>query len=226
MFYHNECKMDHRFHNEVAIPFGNIFLKGELVVPSKAEAVVIFSHGSGSSRFSSRNRLVADHLQQKNFGTLLFDLLTEPEDQEYANRFDIGLLTGRLIAATTWLEEQEEIKGCKIGFFGASTGAASALRAASILSQIGAVVSRGGRPDLAMDSLAEVQAPTLLIVGSNDHDVLILNRKAYFHLKCVKKLQVVDGASHLFEEPGALQKVCEFAADWFEKYLQHAKVPI
>lgn len=211
--------MDFRFHNEITVPFGNIELKGELIIPSKAEAVIIFSHGSGSSRFSSRNRMVADYLHKKNLGTLLFDLLTESEDQQYANRFDIGLLTGRLITVTTWLESQEVMKNCKVGFFGASTGAASALRAASILPQIGAVVSRGGRPDLAMDSLSRIKTPTLLIVGSLDHDVLILNRKAYFQLGCERKLRIVEGASHLFEESGTMQKVCEYAADWFEKYL-------
>jgi dienelactone hydrolase len=216
--------MDFRFHNEVIVSFGNIGLKGQLVIPSKAEAIVIFSHGSGSSRFSPRNQMVADYLHQKNLGTLLFDLLTEEEDQQYSNRFDIELLTGRLIAATTWLERQDFAKGCTIGFFGASTGAASALRAASILPQIGAIVSRGGRPDLAMDSLHRVQAPTLLIVGSFDHDVLILNRKAYFQLECEKEFKIVKGASHLFEEPGAMQKVCEHASRWFEKYLQPVKV--
>jgi dienelactone hydrolase len=168
--------------------------------------------------------MVADYLHQRNLGTLLFDLLTEREDQQYSNRFNIELLTGRLIAATAWLEEREAVRGCKIGFFGASTGAASALRAASILPQIGAVISRGGRPDLASDSLHWVKAPTLLIVGSLDHDVLILNRKAYFQLECEKEFKIVKGASHLFEEPGAMQKVCEHAGNWFEKYLQLVKI--
>ena len=216
--------MDFRFHNELTVPFGNIGLKGELIIPSKAEAVVIFSHGSGSSRFSPRNRMVAEFLHQNNIGTFLFDLLTKREDQQYTNRFDIELLTGRLIAATTWLEEREAMKGCKIGFFGASTGAASALRASSILPQINAVVSRGGRPDLAMDFLHRVKAPTLLIVGSLDHDVLLLNRTAYFQLECEKEFKIVKGASHLFEEPGAMQKVCEHAADWFQKYLEPVKI--
>ncbi|HEX6847784.1 MAG TPA: dienelactone hydrolase family protein [Chitinophagaceae bacterium] len=216
--------MDFRFHNELTVPFGNIGLKGELIIPSKAEAVVIFSHGSGSSRFSPRNRMVADFLHQNNIGTFLFDLLTEREDQEFTNRFDIELLTGRLMAATTWLEEREVMKGCRIGFFGASTGAASALRASSILPQIGAVVSRGGRPDLAMDFLHRVKAPTLLIVGGLDHDVLQLNRTAYFQLACEKEFKIVKGASHLFEEPGAMQKVCEHAADWFQKYLEPVKI--
>jgi pimeloyl-ACP methyl ester carboxylesterase len=216
--------MNFRFHNEVTIPFGNIQLKGELIIPSNANAVVIFSHGSGSSRFSLRNKMVAEYLHHKKLGTLLFDLLTEIEDQNYNNRFDIGLLTGRLITATTWLEQQDVMKNCRIGFFGASTGAASALRAAAILPQIGAVVSRGGRPDLALDALPNVKAPTLLIVGSFDQDVLILNRKAYFQLGCDKELKIVKGASHLFEEPGTMQKVCVYASEWFEKYLLHAKI--
>lgn len=216
--------MNFRIHKEVSIPFGNIQLKGELIIPSNAKAVVIFSHGSGSSRFSPRNRMVADYLHHNNLGTLLFDLLTEKEDREYANRFDIGLLTGRLIAATTWLEERKVMNDCRLGFFGASTGAASALRAASILPQIEAVVSRGGRPDLAMDVLPQVKAPTLLIVGGLDHDVLRLNRDAYFQLQCEKEFRIVKGASHLFEEAGTMQEVCEQASKWFEKYLLPAKV--
>ena len=174
--------MNFRFHNEVVVPFGNIELEGELIIPSNANAVVIFSHGSGSSRFSPRNKMVSDYLHHRGLGTLMFDLLTGKEDREYSNRFDIGLLTGRLITVTTWLEQRDVMKDCRIGFFGASTGAASALRAAAILPQIGAVVSRGGRPDLAMNALPNVKAPTLLIVGGLDHDVLILNRKAYFQL--------------------------------------------
>lgn len=216
--------MNFRFHNEVVVPFGNIELEGELIIPSNANAVVIFSHGSGSSRFSPRNKMVSDYLHHHGLGTLLFDLLTEKEDREYANRFDIGLLTGRLITVTTWLEQRDVMKDCRIGVFGASTGAASALRAAAILPQIGAVVSRGGRPDLAMNALPNVKAPTLLIVGGLDHDVLMLNRKAYYQLDCDKEFKIVKGASHLFEEAGAMQKVCEYAADWFEKYLLPAKV--
>lgn len=218
--------MNFRFHNEIAISFGNIQLKGELIIPSDTNAIVIFSHGSGSSRFSPRNKLVADYLHQKKLGTLLFDLLTEVEDQQYANRFNIELLTERLITATTWLEQQELMKDCRIGFFGASTGAASALRAASILPQIAALVSRGGRPDLAIDVLHKVKAPTLLIVGGFDHDVLRLNRNAYFQLECKKEFKIIKGASHLFEESGAMQKVCEYASDWFEKYLLPANISI
>lgn len=216
--------MNFKQHSQVEIPFGSIQLKGELIIPSNANSVIIFSHGSGSSRFSPRNKMVADFLHQHEFGTLLFDLLTEAEDQQYSNRFDIGLLTGRLVTATTWLEQREGMKNFRIGYFGASTGAASALRAAAILPQIGAVVSRGGRPDLAMEALHNVKAPTMLIVGSFDHDVLVLNRKAYFQLECEKKLKIIKGASHLFEEPGAMQEVCECAAEWFEKYLQPARI--
>lgn len=214
--------MDLRFHKEVDIPIGKVTLKGELLIPAKAEGIVIFSHGSGSSRFSSRNQQVAKYLNKKNFGTLLFDLLTEEEDKVYQTRFDIGLLTKRLAGATEWLEELPAAKNCRIGYFGASTGAASALKAAAILSEISAVVSRGGRPDLAMDELHNVDAPTLLIVGSLDFDVLQLNKEAYEKIKGVKKLEVVDGATHLFEEPGKMEIISELAANWFEKYLQPA----
>jgi len=216
--------MDLRFHNEVTIPVGKIMLHGELVIPLKAEAIIIFSHGSGSSRFSPRNQMVAKYLHKKNFGTLLFDLLTEEEDQQYHNRFDIELLTKRLAGATKWLERLPAAKDSRIGFFGASTGAASALKAAAYLPDIGAVVSRGGRPDLAMDNLPDVEAPALLIVGSLDYDVLKLNQAAYMQLECEKKLEVIEGATHLFEEQGMMEKVCEIAANWFEKHLQPAAI--
>ncbi len=206
-------------HNEVNIPVGEITLKGELFIPPKANAVIIFSHGSGSSRFSKRNQMVAKYLHQKNFGTLLFDLLTEKEDQNYSNRFDIDLLTKRLAGATEWLERLPAAKDRLVGYFGASTGAASALKAAAYLPKISAIVSRGGRPDLAMDVLEKVEAPTLLIVGSLDYDVLQLNKEAYRQLNCEKKLEVIEGASHLFEESGMLEQVCEKADEWFEKYL-------
>jgi len=164
--------LDFRFYNEVQIPSGKAKLEGELIIPLSAESVVIFSHGSGSSRFSSRNRMVASHLHQNNIGTLLFDLLTEEEDKLYQNRFNINLLTQRLCNATTWLEQFPATKDCTFGFFGASTGAASALKAATILPQITTVVSRGGRPDLAMEELHKIKIPVLLIVGSRDSDVL------------------------------------------------------
>ena len=211
--------MDFRFHQEVAIPVSNVRLQGELIVPLKTKAIIIFSHGTGSSRLSPRNQIVARYLQKKNFGTLLFDLLTEKEDQQYHNRFDIDLLTKRLIGATEWLEKQPAAQGCRLGYFGASTGAASALKAAAYITQIGAVVSRGGRPDLAMDVLNKVEAPTLLIVGSLDTDVLQLNKEAYIQLECDKALEIIKGATHLFEEEGKMQEVCERAGAWFEKYL-------
>lgn len=214
---------DIRFHKEVNIPAGKVTVQGELIIPAKAKAVIIFSHGSGSSRFSKRNQMVAEFLHQKNFGTLLFDLLTEEEDKYYNNRFNIDLLTKRLAGATEWLEEHPAAKECRIGFFGASTGAASALRAATVLRRVEAVVSRGGRPDLALESLSKVTAPTLLIVGSFDYDVLRLNKKAYEELECEKKLEVVEGATHLFEGPGKMEIVSELAANWFEKYLTAVK---
>lgn len=211
--------MGFRFHKEVTVQVGNVDLKGELIIPADATAIIIFSHGSGSGRLSPRNQMVAQYLHQRNFGTLLFDLLTEMEDRSYYNRFDIELLTKRLISVSEWLAEQAAAKGCCFGYFGASTGAASALKAASCQSQIEAVVSRGGRPDLAMDDLSNVNAPTLLIVGGLDHDVLQLNKEAYLRLNCEKKLEVIEGATHLFEEPGKMEIVAELAADWFKKYL-------
>ena len=186
--------------------------------------MIIFSHGSGSSRFSERNQIVAKYLHEMNLGTLLFDLLTEEEDQHYDNRFDINLLTKRLVGATEWMERLPAAKDCRIGYFGASTGAASALQAAAYLIEIGAVVSRGGRPDLAMDVLKNVEAPTLLIVGSLDYDVLQLNKDAYIQLECEKNVEVVVGATHLFEEPGKMEIVSELACNWFKKYLIDTEV--
>lgn len=218
--------MDFRCHKELSIPVGKVTLKGELIIPEKATAIVIFSHGSGSSRMSPRNRKVAKHLQEMGFGTLLLDLLTPLEDKQSFNRFDIELLTLRLIGATKWLGALSEALNCSIGYFGASTGAASALKAAADLPQVNAVVSRGGRPDLAMDVLRKVKAPTLLIVGSLDHDVLELNKMAYQQLNCEKKLELVSGASHLFEEYGALDKVTEMAGGWFSRYLLAIPRPV
>jgi putative phosphoribosyl transferase len=212
--------MDYRFNSEVSIPVRNVILKGELIIPLKAKAIVVFSHGSGSSRLSPRNKLVAESLHEKNVGTLLFDLLTTEEDKHYRNRFDIELLTKRLIGATEWMEKIPAAKDCKIGYFGASTGAASALKAASYLPQIDAVVSRGGRPDLALENLPNVTAPTLLIVGSLDYDVLKLNEEAFAKIGGTKKLEVVEGATHLFEEAGMMEQVIELAVAWFQKYLQ------
>ena len=204
---------------EVSIPVNNITLKGDLVVPQNATAIVVFSHGSGSSRFSTRNQMVAEYLRERNFGTLLFDLLTTQEDADYDNRFNIDLLSSRLISATEWLRANSATKDLNVGYFGASTGAASALQAAANLKWVGAVVSRGGRPDLAMRFVERVEAPTLLIVGGFDTVVLELNQKVLQRLHCPKELVVVEGATHLFEEPGKLNKVAELAAEWFEKYL-------
>lgn len=212
--------MDPRFIKETDIHIDHISLKGELVIPMNAEAIVIFSHGSGSSRFSKRNQFVAAFLHKKGFGTLLFDLLTEEEDQEYSNRFDIDLLTKRLIGVTQWLKEVPEARHYPVCYFGASTGAASALDAAVALPEVNAIVSRGGRPDLALQDLGQVKAATLLLVGSRDEEVLQLNRKAFMKLNCEKSLDIIQGASHLFEEQGAMSQVCERAAAWFEKYHQ------
>jgi dienelactone hydrolase len=209
------------FHDtkEVTIQAGSVTLTGELTIPDKARAIIIFSHGSGSSRLSPRNRKVARDLQKTGLGTLLLDLLTPQEDEQYANRFDIELLTRRLISATRWISTLSEAHNCSIGYFGASTGAASALKAAAELSQVNAIVSRGGRPDLAMDALDKVKAPTLLVVGSLDYEVLDLNTLAYNKLNCEKKLEIIPGASHLFEEFGALDKVAQMAGRWFSRHL-------
>ncbi len=201
---------------QVEIPSGGIVLEGALALPSRARAAVIFAHGSGSSRHSPRNRSVADVLHQAGIGTLLFDLLTHAEDVAYANRFDIELLTERLIAATAWMRRGKLTGSLKLGYFGASTGSAAALSAAAELGEeIKAVVSRGGRPDLAGDALARVKAPVLLIVGGNDYQVINLNRQAYAMIHAEKKLEIVPGATHLFEEHGALEAVSRIAANWF-----------
>jgi putative phosphoribosyl transferase len=211
--------METRYQNAVTIPVDNILLQGELVIPAPATAVILFSHGSGSSHRSPRNQKVAQALRDAGFGTLLFDLLTADEDACFSNRFAIDLLTERLIAATRWVESLPETQDCRIGYFGASTGAAAALKAAAQLPAAGAIVSRGGRPDLAMDVLDEVTAPTLLIVGSLDTDVLSMNRQAFVRLNGEKQLEVVEGATHRFEEPGALEQVCGLAKNWFRAQL-------
>lgn len=205
----------------VKIPAGSVELNGELILPPAAAGVVLFAHGSGSSRFSPRNTYVAKVLQQQGIGTLLFDLLTRAEDQDYAQRFDIELLTQRLLAATAWLQANPETKSLKTGYFGASTGAAAALQAAAEMQDVvAAVVSRGGRPDLAGEAaLSQVTAPTLLIVGGADYGVIELNEQAYVLLKCKKRLSLVPGATHLFEEPGTLEQAAQLAADWFLRYL-------
>jgi pimeloyl-ACP methyl ester carboxylesterase len=204
----------------VKISVDGVILEGDLTVPDKASAVVIFSHGSGSSRFSARNNFVAQQLQRKGIATFLVDLLTPHEDEVSANRFDIGLLTERLIAITQQLVKKSEVKSLPLGYFGASTGAASALRAAVRLPKlVKAVVSRGGRPDLSLIFLKLVQAPTLLIVGEMDHEVIGLNRLAYDKLHCIKRFSIVPKATHLFEEEGALEEVASLASQWFSQYL-------
>ncbi|MGB8347945.1 MAG: dienelactone hydrolase family protein [Ktedonobacteraceae bacterium] len=205
----------------VHIPADSVLLEGSLALPEHALGVVVFVHGSGSSRFSPRNNAVARVLRQASIGTLLMDLLTETEDAIYETRFDIDLLTRRLLQATRWLREQPDAHHLAIGYFGASTGAAAALKAAAILGpSIGAIVSRGGRPDLAQEALGRVQSPTLLIVGGSDDVVLQLNRHAYALLNGTKQLVVIPEATHLFEEPGALEEVARLATEWFEQYLR------
>jgi pimeloyl-ACP methyl ester carboxylesterase len=211
--------------DKVAIPFGNIELAGTLQLPRDAHGLVIFAHGSGSSRFSPRNLFVAEFLNTKGFGTLLMDLLTPAEEELDAVtgtwRFNISLLSQRVGAALEWLAGQQSLQSLPLGLFGASTGAAAALVAAATHSErVKAVVSRGGRPDLAGNSLALVSAPTLLIVGSNDLDVLTLNRNAMMRMTSITHLHIVPGASHLFEEPGTLEQVAQQAAQWFARYLR------
>jgi pimeloyl-ACP methyl ester carboxylesterase len=205
---------------EVSFRIGGNVLFGNLDVPEGATSLVIFSHGSGSSRFSVRNRHVASRLNHEGIATLLTDLLTDAEDRIYQNRFNIDLLTDRLVEVTLQASQMKELKDLAIGYFGASTGAASALKAAAKLDQkIEAVVSRGGRPDLAKSALLEVKAPVLLIVGSLDTDVIMLNEQAYGLIFCEKRLEVIEGAGHLFEEPGKLEEVADMAIDWFIKHL-------
>ena len=207
-------------NKRVSVPVNGVELEGALVVPPAARGIVLFAHGSGSSRHSPRNNFVAEMLRAAQIGTLLMDLLTQREDAVYQTRFDIGLLSWRLERATQWLMEEPRAQSLDIGYFGASTGAAAALNAAATFgSSIGAVVSRGGRPDLAMAALGSVQAPTLLIVGALDDVVIELNRKAYEKLKAEKHLAIVPDATHLFEEPGTLQEVARLAAAWFRRHL-------
>ncbi|MEF9910879.1 phosphoribosyltransferase family protein [Streptomyces sp. P5-A9] len=202
---------------EVEVDAGGVPLAGDLVLPGDAGAVVVFAHGSGSSRLSPRNRAVAGVLKRAGLGTLLFDLLTPGEEVYRANVFDIGLLAGRLADTTAWLRHRVSLP---VGSFGASTGAAAALRAAAATdSGVGAVVSRGGRPDLAGADLSGVRAPTLLVVGGADTTVIDLNRQAQAALHCENRLEIVPGATHLFEEPGALDRVAELARDWFTTHL-------
>jgi len=212
-------------NTEQAVKIAPDGLDGDLVVPERATGVVLFAHGSGSSRHSPRNRYVASVLQEGGLATLLLDLLTAAEEQVDLNtghlRFDIDLLAERLLEATDWLKREPATLGLSIGYFGASTGAGAALVAASERrSLIHAVVSRGGRPDLAGSALARVQAPTLLIVGGDDHQVIALNRRALRELQCEKELSIVPGATHLFEEPGTLEQAAKLACNWFEGRLK------
>lgn len=211
------------FQREVEID-SSALLPGILSLPEGARAVVVFAHGSGSSRLSPRNAQVARVLHGSGLGTLLFDLLTSEEDQVYDNRFDIGLLAERLVGASEWLRRQAETEGIEVAFFGASTGAAAALQASVSLPYVKAVVSRGGRPDLARDYLDRVTAPTLLIVGGEDAEVVQLNGRALERLnqrgERRNRLVVIPGATHLFEEPGALDNVARIATDWFLRFLE------
>jgi len=206
--------------NEVQIQAGQAALSGNLHIPNEAAALVLFAHGSGSSRHSPRNQFVARTLNNAGLATLLFDLLTPEEESIDARtaelRFNIGLLAGRLVHATKWAKQQEQTRDLRIGYFGSSTGGGAALvAAAEVPEDVGAVVSRGGRPDLGDEALPKVQAPTLLIVGGNDDVVIELNEQARDRMRCEVKLEIVPGATHLFEEPGALEKVAKLASDWF-----------
>ena len=209
---------------DVRIPAGRATLDGNLTIVDQAKRLILFAHGSGSSRHSPRNQFVARTLNDAGLATLLFDLLT-PEEESVdlytrEHRFDIGLLAERLVCATKWAKQQEPTRDWQIGYFGSSTGGAAALvAAAELINEVGAVVSRGGRPDLAGDALPKVKAPTLLIVGGEDHVVIELNEKARAQMKCECKIDIVPGATHLFEEPGTLEQVAKLASDWFVRHL-------
>ena len=210
--------------SEIRLQAERAILSGSLTIPENAVALVLFAHGSGSSRHSPRNQFVARTLNDAALATLLFDLLTPEEEAMDLNtrehRFNIRLLAERLVYATRWAKQQEETRGLRIGYFGSSTGGAAALVAAAQPSEgIGAIVSRGGRPDLAGDALSKVHAPTLLIVGGNDDIVIGLNEMARDQMRCGAKLVIIPGATHLFEEPGALEQVAKFASDWFVRHL-------
>jgi len=206
--------------NEARVPAGRAMLDGNLTIVAQTKGLVLFAHGSGSSRHSPRNQFVARTLNDAGLATLLFDLLT-PEEESVdvytrEHRFDIGLLAERLVYATKWAKQQKQTRDLRVGYFGSSTGGGAALVAAAELpEEVGAVVSRGGRPDLAGQALPKVKAPTLLIVGGEDHVVIELNEQARAQMKCECKIEIVPGATHLFEEPGALDKVAKLASDWF-----------
>lgn len=209
-----------RNEQEVVIKLPEIHLNGILAVPPKAKGIVVFAHGSGSSRLSIRNNFVARELQKIDMATLLMDLLSEDEESDRGNVFDIDLLAHRLVSTKAWLSEQIATRPLPIGYFGASTGAGAALAAAALEPQnIFAVVSRGGRPDLAAQKLREVRTPTLLIVGGLDSMVIDVNREAYSQLRCEKKMEIVPGATHLFEEQGTLEQVARLATKWFASHV-------
>jgi pimeloyl-ACP methyl ester carboxylesterase len=216
-------EMKHEKNGEriVRIAEDGVVMEGALEIPEGAGGIVLFAHGSGSSRHSPRNNYVARVLREHGLGTLLLDLLTPEEDVVYETRFNIDLLSRRLAAATRWILQQEETNKLPIGYFGASTGAAAAIQTASAMGdRIDAVVSRGGRPDLAWPYLGSIKAPTLLIIGGDDDVVIELNEKAYDEIKAVKEMEIVPGATHLFEEPGKLEAVAALAARWFVRYLK------
>lgn len=218
-------RQDHGSPSEVVVSIGDTALAGSLTVPDHAPGIVVFAHGSGSSRFSPRNRAVAATLNEAGLATLLFDLLTAEENETDLRtrelRFDIDLLTARLVGAIDWLGDRAAAAALPAGLFGASTGAAAALRAAAARPQaVAAVVSRGGRPDLAGADLPRVAAPTLLIVGGDDGPVITLNQEAAAQLRCEHRLHIVPGATHLFEEPGKLEQVAKLARDWFLRHLR------
>ncbi|MEY7851148.1 dienelactone hydrolase family protein [Natrarchaeobius sp. A-rgal3] len=209
-------------HSIVTVTVDGVALEGALIVPEGATGLVLFAHGSGSSRHSPRNNFVAERVRARGVGTLLFDLLTEAEDRTDETRFDIPLLTDRLVGATRWVRTREDTADLQIGYFGSSTGSAAALRAAARPeTDVAAVVSRGGRVDMAEHVLDRVSAATLFIVGGNDHPVLEWNEAAFELLTGEKSLEIVEGASHLFEEPGALEAVADHAGEWFAEKLTH-----
>jgi putative phosphoribosyl transferase len=206
--------------NEIKIPINSLQLDAILTIPKNAKGIIVFAHGSGSSRLSPRNTFVARELNKAKLATLLFDLLTKEEDAVYQNRFNINLLAERLVQVTKWLRKNPETKKFGICYFGASTGAAAALQAATKIAGIKAIVSRGGRPDLVLSYLPKVKSPTLFIVGEFDEPVLALNKQAYEKLRVKKKLVIIKGATHLFEEPGKLEEVANLAKEWFLHFLK------
>lgn len=207
------------FKEEISIKINSIIIEGELTIPENSNGIVLFAHGSGSSRFSPRNNFVAEILQKNNLATFLIDLLTKEEDLIYESRFDIDLLAERLIRVTDWLKESNETKNLNIGYFGASTGAAAAVKAA-VKCEVSSIVSRGGRVDLADKELSKIETPILLIVGENDDFVVDVNEYAFKKINCTKELSIIPKATHLFEEPGALEEVAKQATKWFLNYLK------